>query len=114
MLADTLVVWTTEFGELPSQKLNAKGREPSQGLQLVAGRWRYQGRDCHGASDDYGIEWSRTWCVAVSCHDPVLTGSGPQASTFRHAGRDFRLTDVPGNVVEAILASASREHCRAR
>ena len=60
----------------------------------------------HGESDEYGI---RTADGAVHTHDLHATilhllGIDHERLTFRHAGRDFRLTDVHGRVVQEIIA----------
>ena len=65
-----------------------------------------KGGTVHGATDEYGIEIARD---PVHIHDFQATilhilGFDHTKLTFRHAGRDFRLTDVGGNVVKAVLA----------
>jgi hypothetical protein len=107
MLADTLVVWTTEFGRTPfTEKLNAKGREhhPKAYSSWLAGGG-IKGGITYGASDDYGIEVAENLVHVHDFHATILylLGLDHKRLTFRHAGRDFRLTDVHGNVVEAIL-----------
>jgi Protein of unknown function (DUF1501) len=108
MLAETLVVWTTEFGRTPfTEKLNAKGREhhPKAYSSWLAGGG-VKGGITYGTSDDYGIEVAENLVHVHDFHATILhlLGLDHKRLTFRHAGRDFRLTDVHGNVVEAILA----------
>ncbi len=108
MLERTLVVWTTEFGRTPFNKdANHAGREHHN---LCFSSWMagggIQGGIVHGESDEHGIE---TAIDAVHTHDLHATmlhllGIDHERLTFRHAGRDFRLTDIHGRVVQEILA----------
>jgi hypothetical protein len=106
MLDETLVVWTTEFGRTP-QSDGSKGRshQPSAFSSWLAGGG-VKGGMVYGKTDDIG---SRVIENPVHVHDFHATilhllGFDHEKLTFRHAGRDFRLTDVSGNVVKAILA----------
>jgi uncharacterized protein DUF1501 len=108
MLEDTLVVWTTEFGRTPyTEKPNAKGREHhAKAFSSWLAGGGIKGGITYGVSDDYGIDVAEN---PVDLHDFHATllhllGLDHRRLTFRHAGRDFRLTDVHGNVVQAILA----------
>ena len=108
MLERTLVVWTTEFGRTPfHQKADHTGREHHN---LCFSSWMagggVKGGIVHGQSDEYGI---RTAEDAVHTHDLHATmlhllGIEHERLTYRHAGRDFRLTDVHGRVVREILS----------
>lgn len=108
MLDDTLVVWTTEFGRTPfNNTADAKGREHHNWgfSSWLAGAGVKRGV-VHGATDEYGV---RAVEKAVDVHDFHATilhllGLNHEKLTFRHAGRDYRLTDVAGNVVKDILA----------
>ncbi len=107
MLDDTLVVWTTEFGRTPyNDRANAPGREHHHWAftSWLAGGGA-KGGMVHGATDDHGIHVAKD---AVHVHDFHATilhlmGLNHERLTFRHAGRDFRLTDVSGNVVRRVL-----------
>jgi hypothetical protein len=108
MLDDTLVVWTTEFGRTPyHESANAKGREHHH---QVFSSWMagggVKGGIVHGASDDYGIAIADDRVHVHDFHATILHLLGLQHErlTFRHAGRDFRLTDVQGHVVNEIVA----------
>ena len=108
MLEDTLVVWTTEFGRTPfNDKPTAKGREHHAKVysSWLAGAG-VKGGITYGASDDYGIDVADNLVHLHDFHATILhlLGMDHTRLTFRHAGRDFRLTDVHGNVVKAILA----------
>jgi len=108
MLDDTLVVWTTEFGRTPFvEKADAKGREHHRSVfsSWMAGGGVKPGI-VYGKSDDYGIEVAENEVHVHDFHATILhlLGLNHEKLTFRHAGRDFRLTDVAGNVVKGILA----------
>jgi hypothetical protein len=108
MLADTLVVWTTEFGRTPfNAAADARGREHHHWVfsSWLAGAG-VKGGITHGESDEYGIHVGKS---AVHVHDFHATilhlmGLDHTKLTYRHAGRDYRLTDVRGEVVKEILA----------
>lgn len=106
MLEDTLVVWTTEFGRSPTTD-GAAGRSHHAGCfsSWMAGAGVKAGY-VHGSTDDLG---SKPTADAVHTHDFHATilhllGFDHEKLTFRHAGRDFRLTDVKGRVVREVLA----------
>ena len=108
MLEDTLVVWTTEFGRTPFvDKAENKGREHHPGVfsSWLAGAGVKPGM-VHGKSDDYGIKVAENEVHVHDFHATILhlLGLNHEKLTFRHAGRDFRLTDVAGNVVRSILS----------
>ncbi len=108
MLDRTLVVWTTEFGRTPfNAQASHAGREHHN---LVFTSWMagggVKGGLVHGQSDEHGI---RPGTGAVHTHDLHATmlhllGIDHERLTYRYAGRDFRLTDVAGEVVRPILA----------
>ncbi len=106
LLEDTLVVWTTEFGRTPNTD-GPKGRSHHAAAfsSWMAGGG-VKGGMVYGKTDDYG---GRVVEDPVHVHDFHATilhllGFDHEKLTFRHAGRDFRLTDVSGSVVKAILA----------
>lgn len=108
MLDSTVVVWTTEFGRTPfHEKADHAGREHHKHCfsSWMAGGG-VKGGIVHGQSDEYGI---RTAEDAVHTHDLHATmlhllGIDHERLTYRHAGRDFRLTDVHGRVVDEIIS----------
>jgi hypothetical protein len=108
LLDDTLVVWTTEFGRTPyHESSNATGREHHHQVfsSWLAGGG-VKGGIVHGASDEYGIAVAENRVHVHDFHATILhlLGLDHEKLTFRHAGRDYRLTDVHGNVVRPILA----------
>ena len=108
MLDDTLVVWTTEFGRNPSDASpDEEGRRHQSAAysSWVAGGGFKRGM-VYGASDDYGLKIASD---PVHIHDFQATllnqlGLDHTKLTFRHAGRDYRLTDVSGRVVKELIS----------
>ena len=112
MLDSTLVVWGGEFGRTPMVEASAvlgrsKGRDhhPNAFTMWLAGGGIRPGIT-HGATDELGFHVATD---EVHVHDLQATvlhclGLDHERLTFRHAGRDFRLTDVHGRVVNAILS----------
>lgn len=108
LLEETLVVWTTEFGRTPfNAAADAKGREHHHWVfsSWLAGAGVRSGMT-YGESDEYGI---RVGDHPVHVHDFHATilhllGLDHERLTYRHSGRDYRLTDVQGNVVQGILS----------
>jgi hypothetical protein len=108
MLEDTLVVFTTEFGRTPfTDKPDAKGREHHAQVfsSWLAGAG-VKGGITYGESDEHGVKVARDEVHVHDFHATILhlLGFNHEKLTFRHAGRDFRLTDVHGKVVKAILS----------
>lgn len=108
LLQDTLVVWTTEFGRTPFSALkDAKGREHhcrAYSSWLAGGG--VKGGITYGQTDDYGIEVASNQMHIHDFHATILylLGMDHTKLTFRHAGRDYRLTDVAGQVIKDIVA----------
>jgi len=108
MFEDTLVVWATEFGRTPLvDRPGHKGREHHAPAfcSWLAGAGVKPGIT-YGQSDDYGVKVAENEVHVHDFHATILylLGLNHEKLTYRHAGRDFRLTDVHGNVVKAILA----------
>ncbi len=108
LLDETLVVWTTEFGRTPfNTSPDAKGREHHH---LVFSSWLagggVKGGIVHGKSDECGIRVAEGRVHVHDLHATILhlLGLDHERLTYRHAGRDYRLTDVAGEVVRPILA----------
>jgi hypothetical protein len=117
MLEDTLVVWTGEFGRTPySQENPDKNKAIDPGKRgrdhhhtafstLLAGGG-VKGGLAYGTSDDLGMNAVENPVHVHDLHATILhlLGLDHTKLTYRYAGRDFRLTDVFGNVVTDILA----------
>jgi hypothetical protein len=108
MLDETLVVWTTEFGRTPyHEKADHPGREHHHQVfsSWLAGGG-LKGGIVHGSSDEHGIAVAEDRVHVHDFHATILhqLGLNHEQLTFRHAGRDYRLTDVHGRVVKEVLA----------
>ena len=106
LLNDTLVVFTTEFGRTPSAEGDyGRGHFNSVFSSWLAGGG-IKGGLVYGKSDDYGMKVAENEVHVHDFHATILhcLGFDHTRLTFRHGGRDYRLTDVYGNVVKAILA----------
>lgn len=106
LLQDTLVIWSGEFGRTPHNE-GVDGRDHNTGAFTLwmAGGGVKPGYT-HGQSDDYGYEAVEGKVDIHDWHATVLhlLGFNHEKLTYRYAGRDFRLTDVHGNVVKDLLA----------
>ena len=106
LLEDTLVLWGAEFGRTPMVE-NGDGRNHHpQGFTMWMAGGGVRGGMTYGATDEFGY---RPVENAVHMHDLHATvlhalGLNHEQLTYRHSGRDFRLTDVYGNVVTEIFA----------
>lgn len=107
LLDDTLVIWGGEFGRTPTVEGSTDGRDHNpEGFTVWLAGGGVKGGFHYGATDDHG------WYAVenrVHIHDLHATllhllGLDHEKLTFRHAGRDFRLTDVHGHVVKEIMA----------
>jgi uncharacterized protein (DUF1501 family) len=108
LLEDTLVVWTTEFGRTPfNNAVDAKGREHHHWVfsSWLAGAGVKPGT-VYGESDEYGIQVAKDPVHVHDLHATMLhlMGLDHERLTFRNNGRDYRLTDVAGNVVRGVLS----------
>ena len=108
MLDDTLVVWTTEFGRTPfalSPTHGGREHHPHCFSSWMAGGG-VKGGTVYGASDDYGIRPAENGVHTHDFHATILAllGLDHEKLTYRHAGRDYRLTDVAGNVIRDVMA----------
>ncbi len=105
LLEDTLVVWGGEFGRTPiAQGKNGRDHNPQGYSMWLAGAGVKKGH-VHGATDEYGYYATRDKVHIHDLHATLLhlMGMDHKRLTYRYAGRDFRLTDVYGDVVTEIL-----------
>jgi hypothetical protein len=106
MLDDTLVLWGGEFGRTPmSENGDGRNHHPQVFTMWMAGGG-VKGGLTYGATDDFGYGPVENPVHMHDLHATILhtLGLNHEQLTYRHAGRDFRLTDVYGNVVTDILA----------
>lgn len=106
LLKDTLVIFGGEFGRTPySQGSDGRDHNNKGYTMWMAGGGIKPGFD-YGATDDYGYEAVSGKMHVHDWHATVLhlLGLDHEKLTYRHAGRDMRLTDVKGNVVKDVMA----------
>ncbi|MFM2093767.1 MAG: hypothetical protein RIS70_891 [Planctomycetota bacterium] len=107
LLDDTLVVWGGEFGRTPAREGAANGRDHHPfGFTMWMAGGGVRGGMAHGATDEFGWNAVEDPMHVHDLHATILflLGVDHEKLTYRHAGRDFRLTDVEGVVVKKILA----------
>jgi len=107
LLDDTLVVWCTEFGRMPTFQKGAKGRDhnPAGFTCWMAGAGVKRGFS-HGATDEFGYKAVHDVVTVHDFHATILhlLGLDHERLTYYHNGLERRLTDVHGEVVHAVLA----------
>ena len=106
LLKDTLVIWAGEFGRTPYGQ-NADGRNHNnKGYTTWMAGGGVKGGFSYGATDEHGFEAVEDVCHIHDWHATImhLLGLDHEKLTFRYAGRDFRLTNVYGNVAKKIIA----------
>ncbi|MCA9013209.1 MAG: DUF1501 domain-containing protein [Planctomycetaceae bacterium] len=105
LLEDTLVLWGGEFGRTPTaQGTDGRDHNPHGFTMWMAGGGVKTGM-AYGATDDYGYYAVENKMHIHDLHATILhlMGLDHERTTFRYAGRDFRLTDVAGVVAKDIL-----------
>ncbi|MCX6978215.1 MAG: DUF1501 domain-containing protein, partial [Verrucomicrobia bacterium] len=106
LLEETLVIWGGEFGRTPTlQGRDGRDHNPHAFTMWMAGGGVKAGHS-YGVTDDYGFFCADEKVHIHDLHATILAllGIDHELLTYRHAGRDFRLTDVSGRVVKEIFA----------
>jgi hypothetical protein len=107
LLEDTLVLWTTEFGRMPTHQQGSEGRDhnPLGFTAWMAGAG-VKGGTSYGATDDFGYRAVADVSTIYDFHATVLhlLGLDHERLTYYHNGSQRRLTDVHGHVLRPILA----------
>ncbi len=107
LLDDTLVLWTTEFGRMPTFQKDTQGRDhnPKGFTAWLAGAGVKRGFS-YGATDEFGYEAVEDVTTVYDFHATVLhlLGLDHEKLTYYHNGIQRRLTDVHGNVIRKVLA----------
>jgi hypothetical protein len=105
MLQDTLIVWTGEFGRTPMAQGNGRDHHMKAFSAWLCGGG-IKGGITHGATDELGYNAVEDIVEVHDLHATLLylLGIEHDRFTYRYQGRDFRLTDVKGGVVQAVLA----------
>jgi hypothetical protein len=107
LLSDTLVMWGGEFGRTPTAQGTTDGRDHNpEGFTMWMAGGGVKGGIQHGATDEYGYYAVEKPMHIHDVHATLLHAMGldHKQLTYRYAGRDFRLTDIAGNVHHEIFA----------
>ena len=112
MLDDTLIIWGGEFGRTPTVELNNRGtsilgRDHNHyGFSVWLAGGGIKGGTVYGATDEFGFKAVKNTTSVHDLHATILhlLGFDHQRLTYRYAGRDFRLTDVHGRVIQEIVS----------
>ncbi|MFO0841913.1 MAG: DUF1501 domain-containing protein [Gemmataceae bacterium] len=106
LLNDTVVIWGGEFGRTPYAQLGDGRDHNNKGYTVWMAGGGVKGGLSYGRTDDHGYEAVEGKVHVHDWHATILhlLGFDHERLTYRHAGRDFRLTDVKGQVVKGVLA----------
>jgi hypothetical protein len=107
LLDDTIVWFGGEFGRTPYAQSNGTGRDHNpKGFTTWLAGGGFKAGHAHGATDEFGFMAVENKVHMHDLHATILhqLGLDHKQLTFRHDGRDFRLTDVHGHVVHEVLA----------
>lgn len=112
MFDDTLILWGGEFGRTPSVELGEGGKSKlgrdhnHYGFSVWLAGGGVKGGTVYGATDEFGFKAVENRASVHDLHATMLhlLGFDHEQLTYRHAGRDFRLTDVFGNVIRDVIA----------
>lgn len=112
LFEETLILWGGEFGRTPTVELSADGKEQlgrdhnHYGFSVWMAGGGVRGGVAYGATDEFGFKAEENPTSVHDLHATMLylMGLDHKKLTYRYAGRDFRLTDVHGQVIEAIVA----------
>jgi uncharacterized protein (DUF1501 family) len=115
MLEDTLIIWGGEFGRTPTVEVpmglpnNTRGNgrdHNNHGFTMWMAGGGVKGGYVHGATDEFGFKAVEQKVHVHDLHATILQllGFDHTRLTYRHASRDFRLTDVYGDVVKEVIA----------
>ncbi|MAG95013.1 MAG: sulfatase [Planctomycetaceae bacterium] len=106
LLDETLVIWGGEFGRTPTSQ-NGDGRDHNpNGFSMWLAGGGIKGGTVHGETDQFGFTAVKNKVHVHDLHATVLhlLGLDHERLTYQYSGRDFRLTDIEGEVVQAIVA----------
>lgn len=107
LLEDTLVLWGGEFGRTPTAEGQSTGRDHNHyGFTVWMAGGGVKGGMTYGATDEFGFTAVENKVHVHDLHATMLhlMGLDHEKLTYKYSGRDFRLTDVAGRVVQGILA----------
>ena len=115
LLDETLIVWGGEFGRTPTVELPKPGANQGKkngrdhnnhGFTMMMCGGGIKGGKIFGSTDEFGFAAVENKVHIHDLHATILhlLGLDHEELTFRHSGRDFRLTDVHGNIIQDIIA----------
>jgi hypothetical protein len=115
LLDETLVLWGGEFGRTPVVEMPKEGANQGKMNGRDHNHWGFsvwmagggvKGGQAYGATDEIGFQAVENRVHVHDLHATILRlmGFDHKRLTYRYAGRDFRLTDVYGNVIEEVIA----------
>ena len=106
LLDDTLVIWGGEFGRTPTAEGNDGREHHPFGFTMWLAGGGIRGGMVHGATDEFGWHAREDIVHVHDLHATILylMGLDHERLTYRFAGRDYRLTDVYGQVVEQVVS----------
>ena len=107
LLSDTLVVFVTEFGRMPTFQQGASGRDHNPaGFTVWLSGAGVKRAHHHGATDEFGYRAVENVCTIYDLHATILhlLGLDHTRLSFYHNGLERRLTDVHGHVIDSVLA----------
>ncbi len=111
MLEDTLILWGGEFGRTPSVEMSGNksklGRDHNHyGFSVWMAGGGIRGGTIHGSTDEFGFAATEDPVSAHDLHATILhlMGLDHERLTYRYSGRDFRLTDVEGELIRSVIA----------
>jgi uncharacterized protein (DUF1501 family) len=105
LLDETLVIWGGEFGRAPTSE-GQKGRDHDHyGFTVWMAGGGVRGGMSYGATDEFGLSAIENRVHVHDLHATILhlMGIDHERLTYRHSGRDYRLTDVSGKVIHDII-----------
>ena len=106
LLESTLVIWGGEFGRLPiSERMSGRDHN-NKGFTVWLAGGGVKGGMAYGSTDEFGFAAAEKKVHVHDLHATILhlMGLDHKRLTYRYNGRDFRLTDVAGNVVREVLS----------
>jgi hypothetical protein len=106
LLQDTLVLWGGEFGRTPTSQGNDGRNHNNRGYTMWMAGGGAKGGTAFGKTDEHGGQAVEGKVHVHDLHATILAlmGLDHEKLTYQYAGRDFRLTDVHGNVVRQVMA----------
>jgi uncharacterized protein (DUF1501 family) len=106
LLEDTLVLWGGEFGRTPVSEGQSGRDHNHHGFSVWLAGGGVRGGQAYGATDEFGFAATENKMHVHDLHATMLhlLGIDHEKLTYRYSGRDFRLTDVHGRIVNELIA----------